>query len=70
VPAVVALLSAVSAALIVCAALALVVPPIRRDALEILDVARRMLRPARSRHAQRGPSASTAASSTDQKDPL
>lgn len=70
VPAVVALLSAVSAALIVCAALALVVPPIRRDALEILDVARRMLRPARPRHAQRGPSGSTPASPTDQKDLL
>lgn len=51
--ALVALLSAGGAALIVCAAFALVFPPLRRDTLEILDVARRMLGSTRRRRGQR-----------------
>lgn len=44
-----ALLCAVGAAAAACAAVALIIPVIRRDAFEILDVARRMTRSARPR---------------------
>ncbi|MGY2743211.1 lipopolysaccharide biosynthesis protein [Arthrobacter sp. UYCu723] len=70
VPALMALLSAVGAALIICACFALVIPPIRRDAQEILDVARRMLRPTRRGHGKGGSSRDDEKSSKDGKGSL
>ncbi|MET4137447.1 O-antigen/teichoic acid export membrane protein [Pseudarthrobacter sp. PvP090] len=58
-PAVVALLAAVGAALVVCTAIAVVIPPFRRDLLEIRDLAGRMVRPSRRATGKRGSRAST-----------
>jgi O-antigen/teichoic acid export membrane protein len=70
VPAWLAILCAVGAAAAVCAAVALAIPAIRRDAWEIFDVARRMSRSTRPRNGQRGPSGAGEPPAQDRKDAM